>query len=815
MSHYLLAQTTNPQQIERLEWALPTSTFGWTISLVLVGVIGFFVLQTYRKDTRGLSRPWAFWLMGLRVAAWLVLLVVLLNPQQRIERLAERASELMLLIDNSSSMQNAVSDDPEREQSRAETAQQLVQEAEWISQLQQSHNVGLYAFDRTLSQRLKVWPVIDSTAEDSSQTGPSQEKEDQVAETDSEASENTLKQSLSFTGLETRLGEALTNAMAQNSSRTLAGIVVLTDGVNNGGADPLLAIEAARKLGVPLYPVGLGGKKQPTNVQVSRVLAPTEVSVGDEYEITGFLQASGIAETTVTVELAANTASEGESAIWKTLETKPVTLTGTDPVSVSFQQFPTVVTETEYRVQVVPEPTFEDAQPTDNERMIRISSYDRPLKVLIVAGGPSWDYRFVRNALYRHPGTEIDVWLQSGLAGMSQEAASLRFDFPSEPSDMYAYDAMILFDMNWESISEENKQLFEQWVSNEAGGVIFVGGGIFTPQTAQAADENRPILNVMPVVLETLLVDLRDLDEFTQPWKLELTKEGEISPFMDVADDVNLSRQFWNNFNGFFRTMTTAGLKSGANVLAEFSDPRMVTEFGKPSVVAGQYYGLGKSVFIGSAETYRLRAQNEEYFERFWIKLLRDVSQGRRKQGAQAGVLLVDQKEITIGESVRIRARLRDRDFQPLIRNQLPFAITTPEGQLLPSTQTMLRPVANVPGEYIADLRATSPGTYRIRLDIPELSAMLAEQVDVMLPQLESQKTALQQTLLEQMAKETGGQYFTLDNIAELPEKIVPRTEQVLISEQLQTLWDRQWLLLLVVGLLCVEWTSRKLLNLA
>jgi hypothetical protein len=35
------------------------------------------------------------------------------------------------------------------------------------------------------------------------------------------------------------------------------------------------------------------------------------------------------------------------------------------------------------------------------------------------------------------------------------------------------------------------------------------------------------------------------------------------------------------------------------------------------------------------------------------------------------------------------------------------------------------------------------------------------------------------------------------------------------VDEQLRALWDRQWVLYLLVGLLGVEWLTRKLLRLA
>jgi hypothetical protein len=39
--------------------------------------------------------------------------------------------------------------------------------------------------------------------------------------------------------------------------------------------------------------------------------------------------------------------------------------------------------------------------------------------------------------------------------------------------------------------------------------------------------------------------------------------------------------------------------------------------------------------------------------------------------------------------------------------------------------------------------------------------------------------------------------------------------QEIIIDQQLRELWDRQWVLFLLVGLLGVEWLTRKLLKLA
>jgi hypothetical protein len=66
---------------------------------------------------------------------------------------------------------------------------------------------------------------------------------------------------------------------------------------------------------------------------------------------------------------------------------------------------------------------------------------ERKTRVLLVAGGPSREFRFLRNLLYRD--RETIVWT-SGCSpaspGMSQEADELLFDFPAIAEELFEYD---------------------------------------------------------------------------------------------------------------------------------------------------------------------------------------------------------------------------------------------------------------------------------------------------------------------------------------------------------------------------------------
>ena len=82
--------------------------------------------------------------------------------------------------------------------------------------------------------------------------------------------------------------------------------------------------------------------------------------------------------------------------------------------------------------------------------------------------------------------------------------------------------------------------------------------------------------------------------------------------------------------------------------------------------MAGQFYGAGRVFYLGSGEMWRLRALDDRYFEQFYTKLIRHVSQGRLLLGSSRGMLLVDRDRYLLGNTVVVRGQLSDAQFEPL-----------------------------------------------------------------------------------------------------------------------------------------------------
>ena len=157
-----------------------------------------------------------------------------------------------------------------------------------------------------------------------------------------------------------------------------------------------------------------------------------------------------------------------------------------------------------------------------------------------------------------------------------------------------------------------------------------------------------------------------------RPGTLEFTREGQQAEFLWLDTSAAASEHVWSGFKGVFGYYRVRGKKPSATVYARYLDPDAAgTNEESPIYMAGQLYGAGRVFYEGSGEMWRLRAMDESYFEQFYTKLLRYVSQGRMLRGSRRGNLSVDRDSYLLGSTVDIEARLTDAQHKPLVKNKV------------------------------------------------------------------------------------------------------------------------------------------------
>ncbi|MDA1162624.1 MAG: VWA domain-containing protein [Planctomycetota bacterium] len=826
LSHLAVLAVESTGAFRAIEFDLPETPLEWSVCLGGLALLLVFGVRIYLRDTSELNRFWRCFLLLLRLSVLTGLILIALNPQERTQKMAYRPSQVAVLIDRSLSMQfpqsqpmpgdstgNNADGLPNADaQSRSEAVADLLENSALLEELKKNHSVSVYSFDSSLNGPHVVLRSQDPRAR--AQAGAVQSPTT-VGEKSTGVADADWNQIVDPIGLETRLGESLLELIRSVSGNSLSGIVVVTDGASNSGIDPGKAIEAAKESKARIVTIGVGSTRQPVNLQIASIQAPSDVHVGDAFEISAFIQSQGLAGQNAIVELLGRPEeSEGEAT---TLGTKEIVLADDGiPVRVSFEQLENVAGAWEYFVRVRPDQKIVELSEADNERRKSISVVDRKTRVLVIAGGPMRDYRFVRNMLYRHSAIQTDVWLQTADAAgaVSQEANKVLTSFPDTKEALFDYDVIVGFDPDWSRLDGEQLDLVSEWVFSQAGGLVVVAGDVHTVGVAGDAKLEK-IRELYPVVLNRFVSDNDGPRTVIQSWPFEFTREGREAGFLQVTDEQVTSAEVWEEFPGVYSAYPTTGAKAGATVYAYFSDPRTQSASGLPILLASQYYGAGRVIYLGSPEMWRLRSNDEVYYDRFWTKSIREAGQARLKRGNNRGTLLLERNQYVLGQTVRLRAQLTDPQFEPLITDAIGAEIFDPGGRPMIPPLQMQRDTSRV-GQYVGSFRVSSPGVWRIAVPIPQSRDELSEKIDVVLPNLETDNARQNAQLLRLMAEDTGGAYFSISEAAtEVPKRLPNMGEEFQIDQQLKTLWDREWLMLLLIGLLSIEWLTRKLLKLA
>jgi hypothetical protein len=649
-------------------------------------------------------------------------------------------------------------------------------------------------------------------------------------------------EALQPSGIETRLGDAIKSILDRELGSPLAGIVVLTDGRNNAGLDPKSVIGSARNARVPLYVVGLGSDRSPPNLRLLEVDVPQRLYPGDKFALSAIIGASGFAGKTATVQVSAGPSGTDPNTFGIESEQQVFLPDAEAVVTTRFELDPKAVGKWQYLVKIIP--LAEDADQRDNVVQSNVEVIERKNRVLILAGGPTREYQFARNLLYRDRDVESHVLLQSGDQGTSQESQQLLNEFPADRAALSQYDAILAFDPDWTKIADTSVEAMEQWVAEQAGGLMLIAGSVEMPKwTARSASGTRAtfLRSLSPVQLDQrgsrLLAAGRV--EGDNAWPLTLTPDGLQTEFLWLNDDPESSMQVWNSFPGVYSYYASYELKPGAKSLALFSDPTAKIDGQFPVYIASHFYGAGRVVFQGGGEMWRLRELGDQYFDRYYTKVVRWISQGRLLLDSDRGVLLVDREQALLGDQVIVRAVLKDERYQPLIQSEVVARLVDPQGRNLPLS---LKPFADgsQPGVYTGQFPVLQSGEYGIQLQLGGITSneVLSTVVKAKVPAIEMQRGERNDVLLSQLAVETGGRYWTGIGKALEPEEsvnssmveVANRTRPALVAsivsqDQVSYLPgapDRvfqlrwlAWLMAWIAGCLSLEWLARRLHRLA
>ena len=776
----------------------------WLIVLV-IGVGIAYVYHLYRREASPLTLLDRVLLTAMRVLAVAVLLVMAFEPEIVWDIPAEKDVSLLVLLDNSQSM--GISDRYEGSTRVREVAKLL-----WPDETKGWSGLSVDDLPQDLRDTMKtltragilnrllenektnfLLPVSEmfnmrafefSDELSSVATGfrkPDDPKSEGVAA-------ELLKLRIAPEGKVTRAGDLLRQAVATTRGR-VAGAVIISDGAVNVGEDFDSTARFLKERRVPVYAIGVGDPRPLRDVALANVNVNRIVLLNDIVTLDFDLESQGFADERVTVKLfrgddPVDVVQEGRivpAAEFRLEERKAVK----DGVEVPLPQKCRIgfraSEQGDFTYRLVVEPRPQELVTENNVATVPVRVVENKIKVLYVEGTPRWEYRYLKNALVRDETIEVSCFLSSADFDFPQEGDLPLALLPAKEEDLAPYDVIILGDVPRKVFSDAQLELFHKFVEKLGGGLLLEAGPYFAPREYRGTviEKMLPVDLAGPPVSST---------GSTAEWKPLLTNEGETHAMTRFDADSQANKTVWEHLPGFFWYYPVDRAKPGALVLLEHPTDR--SQYGPRPLLATQFYGSGKTAFMAVDSTWLWRGRvGDRWFMRFWGQVIRDLSQGKFIGTSKRFRVATDRSEYRTGEKVTITARVLDKDYEPSRMSEVGVRLTD---ETMGVTVVKLQSVQGDPGSFRGTVTPAARGTYKLTLDLsePGLDVSAISHTFIVTPsRLEFVDPHLRRDELRRLAEATGGQYFDINQVAELPA-VIERRKAEAVRPSTDELWN-------------------------
>ena len=723
---------------------------------VVASVIAGFALLTY-LGVRGKTRPMdRLVLGGLRFAGLAVLAFCLLRPALVVSTVVPQQNFVGVLLDDSRSMEIQDYDGRSRGSFLQETFG--TPEAPVLSALSDRFAVRYFRFS-SRTERIEDFSDI------------------------------------SFTGSRTRLGPALERARSELASVPLSGLVVVTDGADNSGEELTEALMPLQAQGIPVYTVGVGEESFERDIQVSRADPPRTVLTGSSVVVDVVVTHAGYEGETVSLIV------EDEGQI---VSTEEVELPDEgQPVTVPVRFTASIPGPRAYTFRI---PLEEDEQVTqNNSQTALVSVEDRREKILYFEGEPRYEVGFLGRAVADDDNLQLVVLQRTAenkfLRLNVDDGEELQGGFPDTRAELYSYRSLVLGTVEASFFTGDQLQMIADFVDKRGGSLLALGG---RNSFARGGYAGTPVADVLPVVFSD--ADARP-DGYFARIRVEPTQAGLGVPALQLAGTEEESGARWSELPLLLTYNPLHRVKPGATTLLQGIAEDLPEEH---VALAFQRYGAGKSLSLAVQDTWIWQMQlplEDDTHETFWRQMLRWLVDGVPDQVTGQ----VPRDRVEPGESVALTAVVNDSSYLGMSNSLVEATVTTPLGEEVELAMDWA--VDSNAGEYETDFIPSEDGLHTLSVrayDGDDLIGVDEAYFQVAPQRSEYFDAGAREPLLQRIADETGGIFYTPETVAALPEDIRVTGAGVTLVEEMD-LWDMPILLLLLLALIMGEWGYRRL----
>jgi hypothetical protein len=733
----------------------------WLVLCLALGLLGLLVWGPLGSNTSGRRRAV---LVGLRLLVFLLVIVAMLRPTLVYTETQRQAATLLVLVDQSRSMQVA---DSFGNKTRWEALRTVIDEATpALAELAEDLEVKVYAFDADAHE-------VEFTAETKQIDLPEKPEGEQTA-----------------------LGWVLEEILRRETGKRLAGVIVLSDGAVRAysprDVPPQAPAARLRDLGYELYTLAFGqsrGLGQARDLAMRDLVTSQTVFVKNELAAGGRVRIEGFVDQQIPVQLLFET-KPGEMEV---VATRQVTASK-DGQELALEMAYVPQTAGEYKVTLKALPQPGELVTTNNELSTFVTVLDGGLNVLYLEGTARPEMKYLRRSLDSSPDIQVEFHRIDAQKPETKPADLAQWFQPGK------FNVYIVGDLDSSAFTTEEMAALAEAVNRGAGLIMLGGVQSFGPGGYAAT----PLADVLPVELNRLERQrpgdpLRQDVHLTGPLKLEPAAAGGADFVVRLSPEDN--RAAWQQLPPLDGANKFGELKPAAHVLLK-------TPNDQPMLVA-QESGNGRVLaFAGDTTWHWVMEGHGDWHKRFWRQVVLWLARKDESQSGDVWVKLA-QRRFQPGGRVEFTAGARSPEGEPVENAQLQAEILLPDESRRPVS--LSRQGDHWVGSFF---ETQSAGDYTVMVTARQGGELLGEAKARFLvdeQDLELDNAVAERGVLDSLAAMTGGKSLAPEQLPGLLEDLKKVPEELQIETQTkQPLWDQWPLFLLLVVLLGLEWFLRK-----
>jgi len=251
-------------------------------------------------------------------------------------------------------------------------------------------------------------------------------------------------------------------------------------------------------------------------------------------------------------------------------------------------------------------------------------------------------------------------------------------------------------------------------------------------------------------------------------------------------------------------------LKPASEVLAVATDGSSREH---PSLLSMRY-GAGQVIYSAVDDIWRWRfGRGEEITDRWWIGLIRLLARQSLDSGGRIAEISISPERIVLGRTSDIDLEVFDQRMAGAVDDVVSIEITSPEGEVVHSTDLTKKPDSLVwRSNWVPD----RVGRFDVRVDHPLLSGLAdlnrGNRFEVVRPDDEFRILDSDHGLLDRIATESGGSSVPIDSLDRIVD-LLPNRDVLIENPIIIPIWNSGSFLLLLIGLLTTEWVGRRLIR--